>query len=187
MKCVLCICRGLAVVGLSLSLLPAAQGQSQPAAAASAPQPPQVLFKNLFVAVQGAQAFPDSKTFADAVPKSSPKEILARFDAAKPVSRAALQAFVAENFVLPAQVSGTELPAAERVTITRHIDLLWDQLTRTSTSAPPYSSLLPLPEPYVVPGGRFRELYYWDSYFTMLGLVESGRHDLALHMVRDLD
>ena len=34
--------------------------------------------------------------------------------------------------------------------------------------------------PYVVPGGRFSEIYYWDSYFTMLGLEESGRHDLAL-------
>jgi alpha,alpha-trehalase len=135
--------------------------------------------------VQSAQLFPDSKTFADAVPKSAPAEILSRFEAAKPVSREALQAFVAENFVIPAQVSGTELPAVERISITRHIDLLWDQLTRTTTSAPPYSSLLPLPEPYVVPGGRFRELYYWDSYFTMLGLVESGRHDLVEHMVRD--
>jgi alpha,alpha-trehalase len=34
---------------------------------------------------------------------------------------------------------------------------------------PRWSSLLPLPNPYVVPGGRFREIYYWDSYFTMLG------------------
>jgi alpha,alpha-trehalase len=179
------ICRGFASAALILAMLPAAQGQSQPVAAASTPQPPQVLFKNLFVAVQSAQLYPDSKTFADAVPKSSPTEILSRFNAAKPVSREALQAFVAENFVLPAQVSGTELPTVERVSITRHIDLLWDQLTRTSTSAPLYSSLLPLPEAYVVPGGRFRELYYWDSYFTMLGLVESGRQDLALHMVRD--
>ena len=148
-------------------------------------RPPQVLFKNLFVAVQSAKAFPDSKTFADAVPKSAPAQILSRFDAGKPASREALQAFVAENFTLPAQVSGTELPVAEHVSITRHIDLLWDQLTRTTTAAPPYSSLLPLPEPYVVPGGRFRELYYWDSYFTMLGLVESGRHDLvAAHGAR---
>jgi alpha,alpha-trehalase len=180
-----CIGRGLVSASLTFAMLPAAQGQSQPAATAPIPQPPQVLFKSLFVAVQSAQLFPDSKTFADAVPKSAPAEILARFDAAKPVTREALQAFVAENFLLPAQVSGTELPAVERVSITRHIDLLWDQLTRTSTSAPPYSSLLPLPEPYVVPGGRFRELYYWDSYFTMLGLVESGRHDLVEHMVRD--
>jgi alpha,alpha-trehalase len=186
--------RGLLSAALILAVSPAAQAQapaqppmktqSQPASAASA-QTPQVLFKNLFVAVQSAQLFPDSKTFADAVPKSAPAEILARFDAATPNSREALQAFVAENFVLPAQVSGTELPAAEHVSITRHIDLLWDQLTRTTATAPPYSSLLPLPEPYVVPGGRFRELYYWDSYFTMLGLVESGRHDLVEHMVRD--
>jgi alpha,alpha-trehalase len=183
-----CIGRGLLSAALTLAILPAALGQSQPATVATAattPQPPQVLFKHLFVAVQSAQLFPDSKTFADAVPKSSPTEILARFDAATPNSRDALQAFVTENFVLPAQVSGTELPSQEHVSITRHIDLLWNQLTRTTASAPPYSSLLPLPEPYVVPGGRFRELYYWDSYFTMLGLVESGRHDLAQHMVQD--
>jgi alpha,alpha-trehalase len=177
--------RALLGAGLSLAALPAAFGQSLPAEAPASPQPPQVLFKNLFVAVQSAQLFPDSKTFADAVPKSVPAQILSRFEAAKPVSREALQAFVAANFVLPAQVTGTELPVAKHVSITRHIDLLWDQLTRTTTSAPPYSSLLPLPEPYVVPGGRFRELYYWDSYFTMLGLVESGRDDLARHMVRD--
>jgi alpha,alpha-trehalase len=42
-----------------------------------------------------------------------------------------------------------------------------------------------LPKPYVVPGGRFREIYYWDSYFTMLGLVESGRSDLIAGMVED--
>jgi alpha,alpha-trehalase len=85
---------------------------------------------------------------------------------------------------LPSQASGPPGPA-EKVSIARHIDLLWDQLTRTSSEAPPFSSLLALPEPYVVPGGRFRELYYWDSYFTMLGLAESGRNDLVEHMVRD--
>ena len=58
-------------------------------------------------------------------------------------------------------------------------------MTRSTISAPRYSSLLPLPQPYLVPGGRFRELYYWDSYFTMLGLDESGRHDLVADMVRD--
>jgi alpha,alpha-trehalase len=141
------------------------------------------LFKDLFIAVQTEQVFPDNKTFVDAVPKLSPEEILARFHAAKPSSKAALSEFVAANFVLPSQASG---PApTEHVDIGRHIDALWDQLTRSTPKAPQYSSLLPLPEPYVVPGGRFRELYYWDSYFTMLGLVESGRSDLVEHMVRD--
>ena len=40
--------------------------------------------------------------------------------------------------------------------------------------------MLPLPFPYVVPGGRFDEIYYWDSYFIMLGLEQSGRRDLAV-------
>ncbi len=44
-------------------------------------------------------------------------------------------------------------------------------------------SLIGLPHPYVAPGGRFNELYYWDSYFTMLGLAESGRMDLVEGMV----
>ncbi|MEL4411540.1 trehalase family glycosidase, partial [Shewanella algae] len=34
-------------------------------------------------------------------------------------------------------------------------------------------------------GGRFREIYYWDSYFTMLGLLESGRIDLIEQMVKN--
>jgi alpha,alpha-trehalase len=38
-------------------------------------------------------------------------------------------------------------------------------------------------EPFVVPGGRFNELYGWDSYMESLGLIENGRHDLAKSMV----
>src|SRR5271157_5330068 len=69
--------------------------------------------------------------------------------------------------------------------IRQHIDVLWKGLTRNTPTTSPYSSLLPLPRPYVVPGGRFRELYYWDSYFTMLGLKQSGRRDLLAGMVAD--
>jgi alpha,alpha-trehalase len=176
-----CALLGLA---LTLPLMAAAAPQAQPATAINSPQPPQAVFKDFFVAVQSAQVFPDSKTFADAVPKSAPSEILASFHAAKPTSKQALSEFVAANFILPSQANGPP-PPAEGVGIARHIDLLWDQLTRSTPKAPHFSSLLPLPEPYVVPGGRFRELYYWDSYFTMLGLSESGRGDLVEHMVRD--
>ncbi|MEP6885448.1 MAG: alpha,alpha-trehalase TreF, partial [Gammaproteobacteria bacterium] len=167
------------LVGAGLMLCVLLRASAEPL-----PEPPQVLFKDLFVAVQSAQLFADSKTFADANPKSSPATILAHYHSDKPVTQQALRAFVAENFLVPEQAIGPE-PPAERATMARHIDSLWDQLTRTSTTAPKYSSLLPLPEAYVVPGGRFRELYYWDSYFTMLGLAESGRHDLVEHMVRD--
>jgi alpha,alpha-trehalase len=85
---------------------------------------------------------------------------------------------------LPSEVSGGLSPPVQ-VSITAHIDGLWDQLTRTTSTAPVYSSMLALPQPYVVPGGRFREMYYWDSYFTMLGLAESGRQDLVTDMVHD--
>ena len=47
------------------------------------------------------------------------------------------------------------------------------------------SSLLPLPYPYIVPGGRFNEIYYWDSYFTQLGLQQSGRVDMIENMIKN--
>src|SRR4029077_16850376 len=68
-------------------------------------------------------------------------------------------------------------------TMEQHIRVLWPVLTRPPDTADPRSSLIPLPEAYVVPGGRFREVYYWDSYFTMLGLVAGGRTDLVRGML----
>lgn len=43
--------------------------------------------------------------------------------------------------------------------------------------------LLYLPHPYVVPGGRFNEMYGWDSYFIQLGLLRDGQIDLARALV----
>ena len=40
--------------------------------------------------------------------------------------------------------------------------------------------------PYVVPGGRFNELYGWDSYFIVLGLLQDHRNDLARGMADNL-
>ncbi len=146
--------------------------------------PPQVLFKDLFAAVQMEAVFPDGKTFADAVPKAAPDEVLKEYHASRPTSPDALKQFVADHFLLP-ELATSAPSAPEQVPVVTHIDMLWNALTRTTTTAPPYSSALPLPRPYVVPGGRFREIYYWDSYFTMLGLAESGRDDLVDDMVGD--
>ena len=51
----------------------------------------------------------------------------------------------------------------------------------TSNFNPP--GLLYLPEKYVVPGGRFNEMYGWDSYFIIRGLLQAGRVELARGMV----
>ncbi len=170
------------VCALWLSLLPIASSLSRDTS--PPPDPPQVLFKELFVAVQSAHIYADGKAFADAIPDAAPKDILAQYRAEKPASPAALKQFVEAHFMLPSEVLGAPSPP-ERVSIVAHIDGLWDALTRSSTAAPAYSSLLTLPKPFVVPGGRFREMYYWDSYFTMLGLAISGRHDLVSDMVED--
>ena len=148
------------------------------------PAPPQILFGDLYAAVELSGVFPDSKEFADATPKSPPADILALYHSAKPETPEALKRFVLAHFDLPAKIAAPSA-ASERVPIRKHIDALWPVLTRNTPTVQAYSSLLPLPRPYVVPGGRFRELYYWDSYFTMLGLAESGRSDLVEDMVRD--
>ncbi|HXH06021.1 MAG TPA: trehalase family glycosidase, partial [Vicinamibacterales bacterium] len=48
--------------------------------------------------------------------------------------------------------------------------------------APDAHGLLYLPHPYVVPGGRFNEMYGWDSYFIQVGLLRDGRLELARSM-----
>ncbi|MFH8134281.1 alpha,alpha-trehalase TreA [Pantoea osteomyelitidis] len=147
----------------------------------SQPQPPDVRLGPLFNAVQQAQFFPDQKTFADAVPKYNPSSILADWQMQKNQSSFDLKRFVYTNFTLPANGEKYVPPAGQ--SLRAHIDGLWPVLTRTAKTAGQYDSLLPLPKPYVVPGGRFREVYYWDSYFTMLGLAESGHWDRVQDML----
>jgi alpha,alpha-trehalase len=129
--------------------------------------------------------FTDSKTFADAIPKQSIDLILRDYHRQRPRSPAALRRFVAAHFTLPSAIEPVA-PATGDTPIVEHIDGLWKTLTRAADAdLGRRSSLLPLPHPYVVPGGRFREMYYWDSYFTMLGLKQSGRLDLAADMVEN--
>jgi len=144
-------------------------------------QSPDILLGPLFADVQTAKLFPDQKTFADAVPKSDPYMILADYRMQRNQSGFDLRHFVEMNFTLPAKNEKYVPPAGQ--TLRQHIDGLWTVLTRTTDRTDKWDSLLPLPEPYVVPGGRFREIYYWDSYFTMLGLAESGHWDKVEDMV----
>jgi alpha,alpha-trehalase len=163
----------------------AGEAQPQPAERTHAyPSPPQELFSGLFVAVQSSGIYADGKVFVDAVPMCSPATILRQYRLQRPDAAAALRSFIETHFRLPTE-SDTAPAARAAPDITAHIDGLWPQLTRETVTAPRWSSLLPLPRPYVVPGGRFREIYYWDSYFTMLGLRESGREDLVRSMVAD--
>jgi len=154
---------------------------------AAVPPPPSVLFGDLYARVQTEHLFPDSKTFADAAPRKPPADILADYQRNTPRTKAALEAFVRAAFIIPDGI-GTPLPQRIRdknVPLQAHIAALWPVLTRKPSAPPPGSSLLPLNWSYIVPGGRFREMYYWDSYFTMLGLVRDGQSQAVLDMTRN--
>src|ERR1700679_2101036 len=106
---------------LSLALMPIGSALPLTATSAPVPDPPQVLFKDLFIAVQSAQIYGDGKAFPDAVPKTAPDDILKEFHAERPESPAALEAFVEAHFILPVQV-GAAPSAPDRVSIVAHID-----------------------------------------------------------------
>ncbi len=147
---------------------------------------PADLYGSLFRAVQLAHVFPDGKAFADAVPRRDPGAILADYREAHPRGATALRAFVLANFAVPS-FPAIPPPAAgaARAPMLAHIASLWPVLTRVSTGTSSAGSALTLPGPFVVPGGRFREIYYWDSYFTMLGLARDRRGDLVESMIDD--
>ena len=136
----------------------------------------------LFHDVQMARVFPDSKTFVDSRPLEAPAALKARYLAAKDSAGFDLKVFVTRWFTPPA--SAATIPGSAATTgMEQHIRDLWPLLTRAADSADSRSTLIPLPKSYVVPGGRFREVYYWDSYFTMLGLIDSKRTDLVANML----
>ncbi|MEP8940205.1 alpha,alpha-trehalase [Enterobacter mori] len=169
----------LVLGGALLSLTAAASAEEM---ASGQTNPPDILLGPLFSDVQSAKLFPDQKTFADAVPKSDPLTILADYRMQRKQSGFDLRHFVDVNFTLPGEGEKYVPPAGQN--LREHIDGLWPVLTRTTDKASSkWDSLLPLPKSYVVPGGRFREVYYWDSYFTMLGLAESGHWNKISDMV----
>lgn len=168
----------LAGLLLASLLYSAAAGAQAPA---QAPQPPDQQWQPLFQQVQRARLFKDQKTFADAVPNLDADALLAEWGQAQAQPGYTLPAFVATHFTVPTESAAYVPPAGE--TLRAHIEGLWPVLTRTTDTVDPRGSLLPLPKPYVVPGGRFREVYYWDSYFTLLGLASSGRWQQVRDMV----
>jgi alpha,alpha-trehalase len=142
---------------------------------------PDILFGQLFVDVQLSSVFADNKTFVDCTPKFAPEQIMAAYEAQKQMPDFDLKTFVLAHFELPQiftsafEANSSDLPQA-------YINKLWPYLTRQPELPPPHSSLLYLPNPYIVPGGRFGEIYYWDTYFTVLGLQVAGNYTAIEHI-----
>ncbi|MVN92238.1 alpha,alpha-trehalase TreA [Mucilaginibacter aquatilis] len=144
-------------------------------------QTPAQLYPQLFDAVQMQQVYSDGKTFVDAQPTRPVVAILKDYRQQKNQPGFNLNAFVKANFKAPVE-SGIPYKSNVSAGIRKHIDTLWNVLQHVADTAKG-TTLIPLPHDYIVPGGRFREIYYWDSYFTMLGLEEAKRFKLIESMV----
>jgi alpha,alpha-trehalase len=149
-----------------------------------APLPPAQLYGELYARVQSEKLFVDGKTFADATAKREPAQILRDYQQQKSAAGFSLRDFVTANFTIPGAAQ-SDFRTLEREEVREHIDRLWGALTREPLPSPGPDSLLALRTRYVVPGGRFREMYYWDSYFTMIGLQAGGRDELVASMVEN--
>ncbi|GLU32055.1 alpha,alpha-trehalase TreF [Trinickia caryophylli] len=168
-------------------LPPIAASQANPHAQPSPVEPasPAELYGALYRDVQLAHLYADSKTFADMIPRATPRELVAQYRAARAQPGFDLRQFVESHFSAPPQDRSNYVSDPNQ-NVTAHIDTLWDVLRRAPDPlVSRWSSLLALPAPYVVPGGRFDEVYYWDSYFIMLGLEQSGRHELVRDELHD--
>ncbi len=130
----------------------------------------------LFRAVQLNNIHGDGKTFVDLVPNADLRKIVKAYEREAIEPGFNLQVFIAQHFK-EYKSSTEEAAALDTSDPEEYINKLWDTLTRRANKVA--GSLIPLPNPYIVPGGRFQEQFYWDTYFVMLGLEAQGKHELT--------
>ncbi|VDI30626.1 alpha,alpha-trehalase [Mytilus galloprovincialis] len=143
----------------------------------------------LLHAIQMAKIFPDGKTFVDMSMKENPDVIISAFNNLTNQSRTTLKNFVSQYFTGPGEELETWAPT-DYVKLPLFLndikdpqlkdfgwDLcrIWKDLGRKVKDDvklnPDRYSMIYLPNPFIVPGGRFRETFYWDSYWVIKGLL----------------
>ena len=134
---------------------------------------PDILFGELFVAVQTQQIFGDSKTFADAIPKFKAKEILLKYTQEKSKTAFNLAAFVNQNFTFP--------KSPDKVENKKSLEkfLLEDWKNRTKKPLDDGGSLIPTRNNYLSAGNNSNELNYGSNYYSILGLLAAKQNILA--------
>ncbi|KAL3152867.1 hypothetical protein ABBQ38_012177 [Trebouxia sp. C0009 RCD-2024] len=164
----------------------------------------------LLEAVELMGVFSDSKTFVDMPLLKDAAAVNASFNALPKEANgfpanATLQKFLAANFgaagsdfesAVPDDFSAEPdnfLPNVTDPAIRKwalQVNGLWQDLCREVNESviqqPQLHSLLPLPGITAVPGDRFRELYYWDSFWVIKGLLVSGMTETATSEVTNL-
>ncbi|XP_014971362.2 trehalase isoform X2 [Macaca mulatta] len=158
--------------------------------------------------VQMAKFYQDDKQFVDMPLSIAPEQVLQTFtelsrDHNHSIPREQLQAFVQEHF----QAKGQELqpwtPAdwkdspqfLQKISDAKlrvwagQLHQLWKKLGKKMKpevlSHPERFSLIYSEHPFIVPGGRFVEFYYWDSYWVMEGLLLSEMAETVKGMLQN--
>ncbi|HEV2491934.1 MAG TPA: trehalase family glycosidase [Terriglobia bacterium] len=90
--------------------------------------------------------------------------------------------YLPANFPVPEAVEQMRRSCSVRV---EHLPRTIEKLGQIDASSILLPGLLYLENPYVVPGGRFNEMYGWDSYFIIRGLLRAGKVELARGMVEN--
>ena len=120
----------------------------------------------------------DSKSIVDLVVCDDPGAILERLDETG-VTDEAVKAFIEQcrapgsdlEDVYPDAMASTSSSDEDDFSTSSLLRLLRGLTKRSLTEEGTYSTLIPAPNPFVIPAGRFRESYYWDSYWIILGLL----------------
>lgn len=165
-------------------------------------------YGNLLHTVQMARLFNDSKHFVDMSLKASPNDTLRAFqdlmsETGNKPSKEQVSAFVDENFNAPGSEFVKWTPPdwkpnpefldkvvdPELEHWGRKLNELWKDLGRkisddVERNPEKYSQIF-VPNPVIVPGGRFREFYYWDSYWTIDGLLLTGMEETVKGMLEN--
>ena len=141
--------------------------------------------KALFIALHTSGIWEDEKAISDAVLKYSPEEILAAYETETGAPGFDLERFFHTHFDF-AEDAAVGFRGDVSKSPEAHIEALWPYLHKNA-DVPERSSKIPLPFSYVVPGGRFQEVYYWDSYFTQIGLIVSGKMQWVADLVANFD
>ena len=147
---------------------------------------PEELYGELFFDVMSIdqlfgedRLFNDSKDFVDCIPKYEIGFILEKYSTLEGKSDIeVISRFLKDNFEIP----GNEYTYKASSDINLNISKLWSFLKK-DPDMNESGTLIPLKNPYIIPGGRFREIYYWDSYFTMLGLHVDNQDETIRNMV----
>ncbi|MDR1448463.1 MAG: hypothetical protein LBI63_05890 [Candidatus Ancillula sp.] len=120
----------------------------------------------------------DEKLAVDVVPKKELKQIN---DEIKQIKNSALAEYIENNFDYPqSQKSLT----SKNCSLTKYIKMWYNTMVTKQSNSTDQSTLIQLPYAYIKAGGRFEEMYYWDSYFIALGLNALGKHSQVEDLTR---